>query len=285
MKNVIGVDLGGTNVRAGLVAGSKLVKMAELQLGPVKNRDQVLGLVYNVIEQVIDKNTIAIGVGVPSVVDTIKGIVYDVVNISSWKRVPLKKLLEDRYCIPVKINNDANCFVMGEKFFGKGRRAKNLVGLIIGTGLGAGIIINGKLYEGSNCGAGEFGMIPFKDSVLETYCSGQFFQKFYNIPGSNLYKKTDKQAAKIFSEFGKYIAEAIKIILYSYDPEIIIFGGSVSKSYLRFRVSMMKGLSDFAYKRAIKNLKIYVSQLKYPGVLGAAGLVAERSLYGRAHGA
>lgn len=162
---------------------------------------------------------------------------------------------------------------MGEKYFGKGRGAKNLVGLIIGTGLGAGIIINDKLYEGSNCGAGEFGMIPFKDDILETYCSGQYFRKFYNVSGIDLYKKNNKQTSRIFAGFGKNIAEAIKIILYSYDPEIIILGGSVSKSYPLFRTAMLEGLADFAYSRTIKNLKIYVSGLKYPGVLGAAGLV------------
>jgi len=273
MKNVVGVDLGGTNVRAGLVSGQKLIKMAESHLGPGKNREQVLAQLYNVIEQVIDKNTLAIGVGVPSVVDTEKGIVYDAVNIPSWKKVPLKKLMEERYGIPVKVNNDANCFVMGEKFFGKGKSAKNLVGLIIGTGLGAGIIINNKLYEGSNCGAGEFGMIPFKDDILETYCSGQYFLKYYKVAGIDLFEKNDKRAAKIFTGFGKNIAEAIKIILYCYDPEIIILGGSVSKSYPLFKTAMLKGLADFAYSRTIKNLKIYVSGLKYPGVLGAAGLV------------
>jgi glucokinase len=273
MKNVIGVDLGGTNIRAGTVSGLKIVKMSALALGPVKRRDRVLGLIYNVIDEVIDKNTGAIGVGVPSIVDTKKGIVYDAVNIPSWKRVPLKKILEDRYNIPVKINNDANCFALGEKIFGKGRSVKNLVGLIIGTGLGAGIIINDKLYEGSNCGAGEFGMIPFRDGILETYCSGQYFSKFYDIPGSDLYKKNDAKTAKIFAEFGMNMAEAVKIILYSYDPDIIILGGSVSKSYPIFRDSMLKGLEDFGYSRVIRKLKIYVSGLKYPGVLGAAGLV------------
>jgi len=273
MKNVIGVDLGGTNVRAGLVTGSEIIKTAGSPLESNKNRQQVLGLIYNVIEEVIDKDTEAIGVGVPGIVDIKKGIVYDVVNIPSWKRVPLKKLLEDRYNIPVKVNNDANCFVMGEKLFGKGRKAKNLVGLIIGTGLGAGIMINDQLYEGSNCGAGEFGMIPFREGILETYCSGQYFSKFYNISGNELYKRNDKKTARIFNEFGMNLAEALKIVLYSYDPDIIIMGGSVSKSYPRFKAAMLKGLSDFAYSLVIKKLKIYVSGLNYPGVLGAAGLV------------
>lgn len=274
MKNVIGVDLGGTNVRAGLISGLKLIKLAESPLGSAADKDEILGVVYSVIDKIIDKNTVAVGAGVPSVVDTKKGIVYDVMNIPSWKKVPLKKLLERRYGIPVKVNNDANCFVMAEKYFGKGKRAKNIVGLIIGTGLGAGIIIDNRLYEGSNCGSGEFGMIPYRDDILETYCSGQFFRKFYNADGSDLFKKNDKRSAKIFTEFGKNMAEAIKIILYSYDPEVIILGGSVSKSYPLFKSAMLEGLSGFAYTRTLRKLKIFVSQMKYPGVLGAAALVS-----------
>ncbi len=275
MRNIIGVDLGGTNVRAGLVSGSSLVKKSASRLDSDKNKRKVLEQVYNVIEQVIDKNTGAIGVGVPSIVDTAKGIVYDVVNIPSWKKIPLKELLEDKFNLPVKINNDANCFVMAEKYFGKGKNAKNIVGLILGTGLGAGIIIDNKLYEGINCGAGEFGMIPFKDDILETYCSGQFFQKFYNVSGIDIFRIDKRKRSKIFTKFGKNIAEAVKIILYSYDPEIIILGGSVSKSYPLFKSSMLEGLKNFAYSRTIRNLKIYVSNLKYPGVLGAAGLVRQ----------
>lgn len=273
MKKVIGIDLGGTNVRAGQVAGSKLLKMSESALGQVKKREQVLKQIYNVIDELIDKDTRAIGAGVPGVVDVKRGIVYDVVNIPSWKKVPLKKLLEDKYSLPVKINNDANCFVIAEKVFGQGKNIKNLVGLIIGTGLGAGLILNDKLYEGANCGAGEFGMIPFRDDILETYCSGQFFNKFYNISGEELCKKEDKRTLKIFTEFGVNMAEAIKIILYSYDPGMIILGGSVSQSYQLFKEAMLKGVNDFAYSQAIKKLRISVSRLRYPGVLGAAGLV------------
>jgi glucokinase len=275
MKSVIGIDLGGTNVRAGLVAGSKLTKLSESSLDLSGGKNKILEQLYYVIKQVAGKNTEAIGVGVPGVVDTQKGIVYDVVNIPSWKKVPLKKLLEDRFGFPVKINNDANCFVMGEKFFGKGRNAKNIVGLIIGTGLGAGIIIDNKLYEGSNCGAGEFGMIPFKDDILETYCSGQFFKKYYKISGSDLYKLNNKKSTKIYTEFGKNIAEAIKIILYSYDPEIIILGGSVSHAYPLFKTAMLEGLNTFAYSRTVSRIKICTSGLKYPGILGAAGLVSD----------
>jgi glucokinase len=273
MSKVIGVDLGASNVRAGVVSGSSLKRVARTPLGKNKEKDEVLGLIYSLIDKIIDPEVKGIGVGVPSVVDTAKGIVYNVINIPSWKKVYLKKLLEDRYKIPVKINNDANCFVLGEKYFGKGKSSVNLIGLTIGTGLGAGIIINNKLYEGVNCGAGEFGMIPFKDDVIETYCSGQFFDKCYNLSAAQLLKsKNNTRVNEAFSMFGKNLAEAIKIIMYSYDPGKIILGGSVSNSFPLFSESMWNGIKTFPYKPTLRNLKIEVSGLKYPGILGAAAL-------------
>ena len=86
-----------------------------------------------------------------------EGIVIDVLNIPSWKEVPLKKILEDRFQKPVWLNNDSNCFALGEYHFGKGQGYSNMLGVTIGTGLGTGIILNGKLCSGANGGAGEFG--------------------------------------------------------------------------------------------------------------------------------
>jgi glucokinase len=83
-------------------------------------------------------------------VDVEKGIVYSVINIPSWHEVPLKQILEDRFGLPVFVNNDANCFAMGELYYGSGRGYRHLVGLIVGTGLGAGIVVNGRLYSGAN---------------------------------------------------------------------------------------------------------------------------------------
>ncbi len=143
--------------------------------------EDVLDDIYQVVDQLIDGSIAAIGIGVPSVVDVAEGIVYDVQYIPSWVEVPLKKLMEARYHIPVFVNNDANCFALGEYHFGKGKGADSMIGLTLGTGLGAGVIISHKLYPGYNCGAGEFGLFGYKDNVLEYYSSGSFFQNVYNL--------------------------------------------------------------------------------------------------------
>ncbi len=83
--------------------------------------EEVLNIMYELIDPLTDENIQAIGIGVPSVVDIENGIVYDVQNIPSWKKVELKKLMEEKYHLPVSVNNDANCFALGEKYFGKGK--------------------------------------------------------------------------------------------------------------------------------------------------------------------
>lgn len=79
---------------------------------------------------------VAIGIGVPSVVDREKGIVYNVVNIPHWEEVHLKEILEACFSVPVYVDNDANCFALGERIFGEGKTVDNFVGLTLGTGLG-----------------------------------------------------------------------------------------------------------------------------------------------------
>jgi len=273
--SILGVDLGGTNVRAGLVEKNRLAKVVSSPINNMGAEKEVLNQIFSVVDPLIQKNLKGIGVGVPSVLDLKRGILYDVQNIPSWKRVPLKAYLEKRYQIPAYVNNDANCFAVGEKYFGRAKKYDQAVGLIVGTGLGAGIIANGRLYSGINCGAGEFGMIPYRDHNYEYYCCGQFFKNVHHISGKELYEKAknqDADALQIFSEFGTHLGEAIKAILYAADPEIIILGGSVSKAFQFFRQAMWESVSQFAYSITLKRIKIEVSRVRNIAILGAAAL-------------
>ena len=120
-NNIIGIDLGGTNIRAGKIIGEKIVHLTKLPTPSKGSVEEVVDQIYAAIDDCVDEFSLSIGVGVPSVVDVEQGIVYDVTNIPSWKVVRLKELLEKRYNLPVFVNNDANCFAVGEKFFGKGK--------------------------------------------------------------------------------------------------------------------------------------------------------------------
>ncbi|MCB0747965.1 MAG: ROK family protein [Ignavibacteriae bacterium] len=275
---ILGIDIGGTNIRVGLVKDNELVRIESTLIKKAGSESDILNDLYLQIDQFSNEKISGIGIGVPSVVDVEYGVVYDVQNIPSWKEVHLKEILESKYSIPVYVNNDANCFAVGEKYFGKAIEYKNIIGLIIGTGLGAGIIVNNKLYAGKNCGAGEFGMIPFRENNYEYYCSGQYFINEYGTTGKALFDKAknkDAKALRIFKEFGSNLGEAIKMIMYSIDPEVIILGGSGSRSYQYFQDEMWKAIKSFAYSKSVKNIKIEISEIENIAILGAAALMLD----------
>ncbi len=272
---VIGVDLGGTNVRAGLVVEGRLAEVRSVPVRGQGTEKEVLADLFSAIDPVMRPDVAGIGAGVPSIIDLKTGTVYDVQNIPAWKKVPLRAILEERYRLPVYVNNDANCFAAGEKHFGKLGSYDNAVGLIVGTGLGAGIIANGRLYSGINCGAGEFGMLPYLDRNFEAYASGQFFRRVHGISGREAAERAgrgDGKALEIFSGFGHHLGEAVKAICYAVDPEIIVLGGSVSQSYRFFQAALWETFQSYAYSLAKERLKIGVSETENIAILGAAAL-------------
>lgn len=272
----IGVDLGGTNMRAGRISDNRLIEQASRPTPKdAKKCEDTLDVLVEVIRSVWNEDVKGIGIGVPSVVDRKKGIVYDVVNIPHWKEVHLKELLESQFNVPVYVDNDANCFALGERFFGEGRNYENFVGLTIGTGLGGGIIQQGKLLSDANCGSGEFGMLPYKEEILEYYCSGSYFMNIWGIDGKEMYDRAmrkDDLALEAYCQFGEHVAAAIKMVVLTIDPEMIVFGGSVAAAHTLFEDSMYENLKDFAYPNSIKNLQIRFSTIENSGILGAASL-------------
>ena len=277
---VIGVDIGGTNINAGMVKDGLVLSQLDMPLCKEDSELQTLDRLFGCIDGLISNNTKAIGVGVPAIVDKSRGIVYDVQNIPAWKEVHLTHILEKRYNIPTYLNNDANCFAMGEKLYGKGKGHQNFIGLSIGTGLGMGIIINNEIYNGVLSGAGEIGMIDYMDGILEQYTSSSFFTKNYGLSAKDANdqaKQGDVVALAIFSEFGTHLGHAINTILYFFAPEAIILGGSISKAYPFFKESMKQKISLFAYQEQLKNLKIETSDIVESAILGAASLCFQKS--------
>ncbi|MCO5946974.1 ROK family protein [Mucilaginibacter flavidus] len=272
---IIGIDLGATNIRGAVVTGDAMGDIISRRINTKGTEEQVLEDVYFVVDKLIGKDVKAIGIGVPSVVDVELGIVYDVVHIPSWKEVHLKQILEDKYKVPVFVNNDANCFILGEYYFGKAKGIKNMVGLTIGTGLGAGIIINNQLYAGPNCGAGEFGCVDYLDNNYEFYCSGSFFNNVYGLDGQQVFKDAqngDARALELYAEMGTHLGNAIKLVMYTYDPALIILGGSVHLAYDYFEKTMWERIRTLVYPKSVERLTIEGSELENSGILGAAGL-------------
>ena len=274
----IGVDIGGTKISAGLVENGKVVKQS-IKSTPISDIESAVVIaIILAIHDVWSEEAVGIGVGVPGLVDVENGIVYDVHNIPSFTNVHLKKQLEKAFQIPVHVSNDANCFVAGVKHFGEGKPFNNFVGLTLGTGLGGGLIINGKLHEGVGSGAGEFGHVPFRDGILEHYCSGQFFDRKYSTTGKTVAEKAktgDAEAVKILAEFGQNLGEAIKIVANVFAPEAVILGGSISHSFQLFKESMWESIRDFPYNNVVDNLIVVPAENQNIAVVGAAALVLD----------
>lgn len=272
---VIGIDLGATNIRGAVVSGGSLSEIVSVRIHSDGSVEDVLGDIYEVIDAFIDDSISGIGIGVPSVVDVEQGVVYDVQHIPSWVEVPLKHILESKYNKPVFVNNDANCFALGEYYFGKGKKAGSVIGMTIGTGLGSGVIINGKLFAGYNCGAGEFGMLPYQGQTLEFYASGSFFKNVYGMDGVEVFedaKRGERRALALYAELGIHLGQAVKAVMYAIDPQLIILGGSVAQAYDLFAETMWKEIGTFAYVKSAERIRIEISELKNSGILGAAAL-------------
>lgn len=275
---LVGVDLGGTNVRVGKVAGDTVAARATRRISGKAAGGVVLDEILGTIDRVIDDEVAGIGIGVPSVVDVEHGIVYAVENIPAWREVRLKEILERRYGRPAHVNNDANAFALGELYFGKGRGHRNLVGVTIGTGLGAGVIIDGRLYAGVNCGAGEIGSIPYRDRTVEAYAAGQFFAREAGVDGGAAFaraEKGDPAALELFRAFGREVGHAMLTILYAYDPEIVVLGGSIARAFPFFEGGMRERLREFAYQHALAKLVIACSENEDVAILGAAALALD----------
>jgi glucokinase len=274
----IGVDLGGTNMRAGIESGGNIFSQRKELVQGSLSLDETLTQFIQFIRPLVNADVKGIGIGVPSVVDVEKGIVYNVANIPSWQQVPLKEILEKEFEITVCINNDVNCFALGEHKFGMAKGFKHVVGVSAGTGLGAGIIINNQLFNGNNCGAGEIGLLPYLDHNIEYYASGNLFRTFFNTTAERAHQQAllgNSEAIGYWNEFGVHLAEALKCVIHAYDPEAIVLGGSLSKAYALFKDSMNATLKDFPYPESIRRLKIFCSQNENIVLLGAAELVTQ----------
>jgi glucokinase len=271
----IGIDLGGTNIRAGLVDRGAIMKKRCEPCKADMSEQTILNQLKELIAALLEPGVERIGVGVPSVVDVEQGIVYNVANIPSWKEVHLKSILEEAFHLPVAVNNDCNCFALGEYHFGVRRQYRNIVCITLGTGVGAGIIIDGKLYMGNNAGAGEIGSLPYLLHDYEYYCCSHFFVREYGITGKDAYEKTcagDLRLLPLWDEIGAHLGALLKAVLFTYDPEAIIIGGSIANAFRLFSKKMYDVLQTFPYPATVERLKIMVSDNENSALLGAAML-------------
>lgn len=272
----IGVDLGGTNIRVALVNEQGVErKISSLCPSDADDPEVVLRKIADMIKELMTPEVGSIGVGVPSIVDVERGIVYNTANIPCWKEVHLKDYLSG--CFPgvrISVNNDANCFAAGEAAYGSAKGFDNVVGIIIGTGTGAGVVIEGRLYNGVNVCAGEIGYFPYRDSYYEHYTSGEFFASrgIDAREAAALARNGDKEMQRLWEEFGGHVGSLVKTTLLAYDPQAIVLGGGMTGASDLFEKAMRESLDDFYYPKVSSGVKVIFSTTQDVAILGAAAI-------------
>jgi glucokinase len=274
---ILGIDIGGTSIKAGVLVSGRLQDIRSIPTPALESQEVILESLATFIQTYLPHAFEGIGIGIPGLVDPQEGVVLGLANIPSFQHVELRRFLFSRFGKPVFINNDANCFALGVHQFGVvGKGFQHLVGITLGTGVGGGIVIHGKLYSGLNSAAGEWCGASYLDLTFEDYCSGKFFNRMYQSKPKALAKlalEGDPIALKAFDEFGTHVGELLKVILYSLAPEAIILGGSIRKTFPLFEKSMRSTLQTFAYPSVLQKLQVLVSDLDETAIHGAVALV------------
>ena len=309
----LGVDLGGTNIVAGIVDENyKIISKSSVKTNAGRSADEIVDSIAHITKKVIDEAGIAIldvksfGIGSPGDVNTQKGIVYSAGNLG-FINVDLQRMLYERLGVNFFIANDANAAAYGEYIAGAGKGSENFVAITLGTGVGSGIIINRKIYTGSNFAGGELGHTVIDMNGEECVCGSRGCFEMY-ASATALVKQTkiamkndknsimweiaeelesvngitafsaasqgDKSAQLVINKYTEYIAIGLINIIRSFQPEIICIGGGISKEKDNLIKPVLEHIKKYdKFQTMLKHTKICVARLQNDaGVIGAAFL-------------
>jgi len=316
-KYSIGVDLGGTNIVCAIVNyQGKIVNRLKVPTFAERGKEATIKRIIKTIHENIVQSNIAlddiigIGIGAPGPLDTKRGVINFAPNLPGWRDVPLKKILEVEFSMKVVLENDANAAAWGERCFGIGRGVDNLVCFTLGTGIGGGIIIDSKIYHGSNYGAAELGhMTVNKDGprcncgnygCLEAYSSATGIKNriksrikegiksdFLNFDSDDelldsirlksifeTARKGDKLTKDIVEEAISYLGIAIANMANILNPEMVVLVGGITNEGDKLLIPLKEEVKKRAFYSNYKSLKIVIGELGgNAGVLGAAALL------------
>ncbi len=298
---VVGVDVGGTNIKLGVVgpSGNVLVRTSFATKPFASHRIKLISALAREIEAGIitaglSKGQIAgVGVGLPGLVDYEKGFVRFLPNIRGWQGVHLKSILQKKVKLPVFVDNDVKMITLAESKFGAGRGVRNLICLTLGTGVGSGLILNGELYRGQDNAAGELGHMPLNEHGPKCNCGG--FGCFEAYVGNRalltlaakvmgkplateemfaLAQKGHKKALLFWKTAAGHIGNGLVGIVNLLNPRLIIIGGGISNN----EKFLFKTIASTIRRRAMslqgRAFKIKRAQFKDDaGIIGAYVLV------------
>lgn len=242
MPYKICLDIGGTKIASAIInEKAHIFNYCQIPTQAKKNNKIILNNIFSVINNLIVLNAHvrslrSINLSIAGQIDTKNGIIIKSPNFQkNFNKIKIKDILEKKFKIPVYLNNDANCFALGEAVFGLGKKFSNVVGMTLGSGVGGGIVINKKIYSGKNNLAGEFGHLLINNKIWEKN------------------KNNIKQS--------QYLAVVLYNILHILDPEIIIIGGGIS-NVPKLIYQARQRLNKLLYYQAFKQTIIVKSKLQ-----------------------
>lgn len=312
----IGIDIGGTSIKGAVVndAGKVITRFAMDVNKDASGEDEVNRFCDVMINSINDyDNSIkleGIGIGMPGILDMDKGVVITSPNLPKWNGLHISKLISKRMGLPVYINNDANVATLGEARFGSGKEYSNLIMLTLGTGVGGGIIIDNKLYDGYKHMGAELGHMVIRVNgekcgcgrrgCFEAYASAtglikmskkemdknpdslmhEIADEFGKVNAKVVFeasRRGDKAAIRVMKRYVRYLGEGILNYCNIFRPEVVVLSGGVANEgdYLLDQVRNYLKNHKYGMKGSPK-VELKVASLGYDsGKIGAACLVFE----------
>jgi glucokinase len=315
-RYIVGVDLGGTNIVAGAmpVDGSREIAMQTRPTLAEGGAESVVERIAGMIEKVITETMaetgaqrsdfLGVGIGSPGPLDREKGIVIITPNLG-WKNFPLRDEISDRVHLEATLDNDANCATLGEFWCGAAVGGYNVVGMTLGTGIGGGLILEGKLYHGASDVAGEIGHTTIdlngrlckcgNYGCLEAYASGPAIADrareavlgdetesiLLSLVGGDLKKITaqtvyeaakhgDTMATEVVRETGRILGAGVSNLLNTFNPDVVVMAGGVTQAGDELFKPLRAEVKRRAFKPAVQACKIVAGALPLSaGVVGA----------------
>jgi len=304
----IGIDFGGTSVKAGVVFRGNIIDHAPpIVTGEFQKPVELIAAMARVIDDLCARHprVAAVGVGMPGFVDYTRGFIHSLTNVPGWEGVPLKRLLGETTDLNVVVDNDANCMAFAEWKRGAGRGMNHLVCITLGTGVGGGVIVNGQLVRGARHAAGEIGQTSIDYAgraghygnlgALEDYIGNREIaidaQKAYLAAGIEKELAAcgpaaltvaahagDPVALAVWDEIGRKLATAIMNCCWLLNPQAVIIGGGVARA----GELLFQPLTDHLFAQLSPPFKDHLMVLparfgNEAGTIGAAALALEAS--------
>jgi glucokinase len=314
VRFILGVDIGGTNLVVGSVAedGRSLLALGSepthAEAGASDVLDRLIALARRTMEQTRREQPkaeiVGVGVGAPGPLDTKTGVVRLTPNLG-WVNLPLRQIIHDRLGLPAALDNDANCAVLGEWWVGAAQGARHAIGITIGTGIGGGLILDGRLYHGASDVAGEIGHTTIDTEgrrckcgnygCLEAYASGPNIAMraiesieagaesrlpehvdgdLSQITAQTVYEAAqagDELALEVVNDTAKFLGAGLANLLNVFNPEVVVICGGVTLAGDHLFIPLRREVARRAFKPAVNACRIVPGALAgTAGVYGAA---------------